>query len=66
MSTIYTHAVVGLGLARVYASRPMPWSYWGLAALLPVVPDVDVFSEALTAPPWAIEDSHTPFCSRCG
>jgi inner membrane protein len=22
----------------------MPWAYWGLAALLPIVPDLDVFS----------------------
>ncbi len=44
MATIYTHAVVGVGLARLCAGRPMPWTYWGLAALLPVVPDLDVFS----------------------
>ena len=23
----------------------MPWAYWGLVALLPIVPDLDVFSE---------------------
>jgi inner membrane protein len=34
-----------LGLARLYATQPMPWAYWGLAALLPVVPDLDVFSQ---------------------
>ncbi len=45
MATIYTHAVVGLGLGRLYAARPMPWAYWGLTALLPIVPDLDVFSE---------------------
>ena len=44
MATIYTHAVVGVGLSRLCAGRPMPWTYWGLAALLPVVPDLDVFS----------------------
>jgi inner membrane protein len=46
MATIYTHAVVGLGLACVCARRRMPWPYWVLAALLPVVPDFDVFSTA--------------------
>jgi inner membrane protein len=44
MATIYSHAVVGVGLARLYAVRPMPCAYWGLAALLPIVPDLDVFS----------------------
>jgi inner membrane protein len=43
MSTIYTHAVVGLGLGRIFARRKMPWLFWGLAALLPVVPDFDAF-----------------------
>ena len=46
MATIYTHSVVGLGLARLYADRPMPWSYWLLAAALPIIPDLDVFSTA--------------------
>ncbi len=44
--TIYTHAVVGLGLAHLYASRRMSWLYWGLAAFLPVIPDLDAFSTA--------------------
>ena len=35
MATDYTHAVVGLGLARLYAAEPMRWPYWCLAALLP-------------------------------
>ena len=46
MATIYTHAAVGLGLARLYTGRPMPWTYWGLAAVLPIIPDLDVFSTA--------------------
>ena len=46
MATIYTHAVVGLALGRLGTRRPMPWSYWGLAALLPILPDLDVFSFA--------------------
>jgi inner membrane protein len=44
MATDYTHAIVGLGLARLYVREPMPWAYWGLATLLPIVPDLDVFS----------------------
>jgi inner membrane protein len=44
MTTVYTHGVVGLGLARLFARGPMPWAYWGLAAVLPVVPDLDAFS----------------------
>jgi inner membrane protein len=51
MATIYTHAVVGLGLARVYASRRMPWGFWGLAALLPVIPDFDAVSTAAYGSP---------------
>jgi inner membrane protein len=46
MATVYTHAVAGLGIARLCAVRPMPWSYWILAVVLPVVPDLDVFSMA--------------------
>jgi inner membrane protein len=51
MATIYSHAVVGMGLARLYAVRPMPWAYWGLAAVLPVIPDLDVFSTAAYGSP---------------
>ena len=51
MATTYTHAFVGLGLARLYATRPMPWLYWGLAAILPTVPDLDVFSPAAYGSP---------------
>ena len=46
MATIFTHAVVGLGMARVGAARPMPWGYWGMAAILPVLPDIDIYSTA--------------------
>jgi inner membrane protein len=46
MATIFTHAVAGLGIARLGMARPMPWSYWGLAALLPILPDFDVYSTA--------------------
>jgi inner membrane protein len=46
MATMYSHAIVGVGMARLYTGRPMPWAYWGLAAVLPLIPDVDVFSMA--------------------
>jgi inner membrane protein len=46
MTTIYTHAVVGLGLARVFTARRMPWPYWVLTAFLPIIPDFDSFSTA--------------------
>jgi inner membrane protein len=52
MATIYTHAVAGLGIARLYTGKPMPWAFWGLAALLPVVPDLDAFSTAFYGGPW--------------
>jgi inner membrane protein len=46
MTTLYTHAAVGLGLAHLAANRRMPWAYWGTAALLACAPDGDVFSSA--------------------
>lgn len=46
MATIYTHAVVGLGVAQLYSPRRRVWLYWILAGLLPVIPDLDVFSSA--------------------
>lgn len=46
MATIYTHAVVGFGIAQVYSPRRRVWLYWTLSALLPVVPDLDVFSSS--------------------
>jgi len=46
MATSYTHAVVGLGMARLYTGRPMSWAYWTLAALLATIPDIDVLSTA--------------------
>jgi inner membrane protein len=51
MTTLYTHAAVGLGIARLCAARPKPWTYWGLASLLPVLPDLDVFSSAAYGSP---------------
>ena len=44
MTTLYTHAVAGLGIAALAAPRRMAWPYWCLAAALPVLPDLDAFS----------------------
>jgi len=46
MPTIYTHAVVGLGIGQLYLPQRRWWLYLGLATLLPVVPDFDVLSDA--------------------
>jgi inner membrane protein len=42
--TLYTHAIVGLGLGRVCIRRRLPVLFWALAALLPTVPDFDALS----------------------
>lgn len=44
MSTIYTHAVVGLSLGRLVTARRLSFLFWILAGLLPVLPDLDVLS----------------------
>ena len=46
MATLYTHAAVGLALARVYSGRRWPVMCWILAWFLPIVPDLDAFSNA--------------------
>jgi inner membrane protein len=46
MATIYTHAVVGLGMCKLGFSRPLPAVFWLLVGFLPIVPDFDVFSSA--------------------
>lgn len=46
VATIYTHAVVGLGIAQLYVPRRRAWLYWTLAGFLAIVPDFDVFSSA--------------------
>jgi inner membrane protein len=50
MPTIMTHAVVGLGMARVFTAQPMPPLYWGLAATLSMLPDLDVVAFPLGIP----------------
>lgn len=50
MPTTLTHTLVGLGLAEVCAWRPMPLAFYGLAATLSLVPDLDVVSFRLGIP----------------
>jgi inner membrane protein len=50
MPTIMTHAVVGLGVAEVFATRPMPPLFWGCAAALAMLPDLDVLAFAAGIP----------------
>src|SRR5262249_16947716 len=50
MPTIMTHALVGLCLARVFTPRPMPPIYWGLAAGLSMLADLDVVAFSLGIP----------------
>lgn len=54
MCTDWTHAFAGVAIGRLATGRQMPWYYWTLAALLPVVPDFDAFSvHAYDNSPWA-------------
>jgi inner membrane protein len=50
MPTIMTHAVVGLGLGRLFTRRRMPALFWLLVAILPVAPDFDVLAFPLGIP----------------
>lgn len=54
MPTVMTHAVVGLGLARLFTDRSMPASYWLLAGVLPMLPDLDVIAFSLGIPYGAV------------
>jgi inner membrane protein len=60
MPTAITHAIVGLGFAKVYASQPMPPLYWGLSAGLAVLPDIDVLAFSLGIP-YAARFGHRGF-----
>jgi inner membrane protein len=42
MPTVMTHALVGLGLGKLFTGRKMPPLFWGLAVGLTVMPDFDV------------------------
>lgn len=44
MPTVMTHAVVGLGLGKCFAVRKMPFLFWELAFILPMVADLDVLA----------------------
>jgi inner membrane protein len=44
MPTVMTHAVVGLGLGKLFTDRKMPPLFWGLAAFLALMPDLDVMA----------------------
>lgn len=50
MPTTLTHVLAGLGAAKVFASRSMPPSFYGLAAALSLLPDLDVVSFRLGIP----------------
>ena len=52
MTTLYTHAVAGLGIAALAAPRQTAWPYWCLAALLPVLPDLDSLSQSSYSSVW--------------
>ena len=47
MATIYTHAVVGFGISRLYVPGRRRWLYSAVAVALAVVPDLDSFSSAV-------------------
>src|SRR3954451_16260847 len=44
MPTVMTHALVGLGLGRLFTGRRMPPRFWLTAAILPMVADLDVLA----------------------
>ncbi len=51
MPTIMTHAVVGLGLGRLFTARKMPWLwFWGMLAGLAMLPDLDVVGRRFGIP----------------
>lgn len=52
MTTLYTHAFAGLAIAAIAAPRRMPWPYWVVAALLPVLPDLDTFAATSYSSIW--------------
>src|SRR5437868_7979131 len=52
MSTLYTHSALGLALGRLFTARRMPWFFWGLAVLLPALPDFDVMWDAAYGTIW--------------
>lgn len=52
MATIYTHALVGIGLGKILTYRRARPLFWVLAAFLPIVPDFDAFSTSAYGTLW--------------
>ncbi|MCC2548639.1 metal-dependent hydrolase [Hymenobacter sp. BT175] len=50
MPTVFTHAVVALGAARVLHARPQPRRLWLLTALCAILPDFDAVTFKLGIP----------------
>jgi len=46
MPTIMTHAVVGVGLGRIFTPRKMPLLFWETLIVLAMLPDADAFTFA--------------------
>ena len=44
MPTILTHAALAIGLGRLFTARKMPLAFWGIAASLAMLPDIDVYA----------------------
>ncbi len=44
MPTVMTHSVAGLGLGRLFTTRRLPFLFWELVIVLPMVPDADVLA----------------------
>lgn len=67
MPTGITHAVVGLGLAELFAPGPMPLPFYGLSMALSVLPDIDVLAFNFGIPYGARSGhrgfSHSLFCA---
>jgi inner membrane protein len=66
MATIYTHALVGLGIGRVFATRHLPAWFWLLAGFLPIVPDFDAFSPCAYGSLWGHRGLTHSLCFALG
>lgn len=50
MPTVMTHAVVGVGLGRLFTARRMPLGFWLAVGTLAMLPDLDVLAFRLGVP----------------
>jgi inner membrane protein len=66
MATLYTHAVVGLGLGSVFTSRRVHPLFWILAGFLPIVPDFDAFSTSPYGSLWGHRGFTHSLCFALG